>query len=112
MASGLLNKQCLILVLEAHSLSFHASSCYKIALTALLIYLVACCASVIVHCCLPVIPHFFPQVIFSYDFDSEWKGRSLGMKHQVISDFVGLWDAAFEGEVNSILIPFYKVSWQ
>ena len=47
--------------------------------------------------------------MFSFDFNKEWKDRSLGMKHVKTSDFYTLWDLALEGSGNSALDPFFKV---
>eukprot|EP00731_Ephydatia_muelleri_P010428 Em0005g1014a len=51
---------------------------------------------------------FVSQVIFSFDFDSEWKGRSLGMKYQKPSDYATLWSTIFQGMAISIMNPFFQ----
>eukprot|EP00731_Ephydatia_muelleri_P010430 Em0005g1016a len=51
---------------------------------------------------------FVSQVIFSFDFDSEWKGRSLGMKYQKLSDYVTLWSTIVQGTAHSTMDPFFQ----
>ena len=47
--------------------------------------------------------------MFSFDFEKEWKGRSLGMKIVKTSDIYAIWDLALDGCYKSYLDPSFKV---
>ncbi|KAL5471054.1 hypothetical protein EMCRGX_G029129 [Ephydatia muelleri] len=48
------------------------------------------------------------KVLFSFDFEKEWKGRSFEIKHMGTLDIYTLWDLALEGSANGALDPFFK----